>query len=152
MRASAAHLQNTGLGSVWSHTGTCGSDQCVWHATRLIAKLFITNTKHRIMMKSNQNQIMLLSLKRICILQLMITSKIYGMVTTKCKWISRCIHYKNIYYGLHGYVWDTLLDWSIFILNIIYSGVGVVWLGGWTPIWRMGASWRYDKPSIFRAY
>ena len=27
----------------------------------------------------------LLSLKRICILQLMITSKIYGMVTTKCK-------------------------------------------------------------------
>ena len=27
----------------------------------------------------------LLSLKRICILQLMITSKIYGMVSTKCK-------------------------------------------------------------------
>ena len=37
----------------------------------------------------------LLSLKRICILQLMITSKIYGMVSTKCKGISRCIHYKN---------------------------------------------------------
>ena len=27
----------------------------------------------------------LLSLKRICILHLMITSKIYGMVSTKCK-------------------------------------------------------------------
>ncbi len=27
----------------------------------------------------------LLSLKRICILQLMITSKLYGMVSTKCK-------------------------------------------------------------------
>ena len=45
----------------------------------------------------------LLSLKRICILQLMITSKIYGMVTTKCKWISRCIHYKNNSTGWHQY-------------------------------------------------
>ena len=41
------------------------------------------------------NQITLLSLKMICILRLMITSKIYGMVKTKCKLISRCIHYKN---------------------------------------------------------
>ena len=56
--------------------------------------------------KSNQiksNQITLLSLKMICILQLMITSKIYGMVTTKCKWISRCIHYKNNSTGWHQY-------------------------------------------------
>ena len=45
----------------------------------------------------------LLSLKRICILQLMITSKIYGMVSTKCKWISRCIHYKNNSIGWHQY-------------------------------------------------
>ena len=42
-------------------------------------------------------------LKRICILQLMITSKIYGMVSTKCKWISRCIHYKNNSTGWHQY-------------------------------------------------
>ena len=42
-------------------------------------------------------------LKRICILQLMITSKIYGMVATKCKWISRCIHYKNNLTGWHQY-------------------------------------------------
>ena len=42
-------------------------------------------------------------LKRICILQLMITSKIYVMVSTKCKWISRCIHYKNNSTGWHQY-------------------------------------------------
>ena len=45
----------------------------------------------------------LLSLKRICILQLMITSKIYGMVSTKCNWISRCIHYKNNSTRWHQY-------------------------------------------------
>ena len=50
-----------------------------------------------------RNQITLLSLKRICILQLMITSQIYGMVIKKCKWISRCIHYKNNSTGWHQY-------------------------------------------------
>ena len=48
-------------------------------------------------------QFTLLSLKRICILQLTITSKIYGMVSTKCKWISRCIHYKNNSTRWHQY-------------------------------------------------
>ena len=67
--------------------------------TYVCSQMLVTSQK-----TSNQsNQITLLSLKRICILQLMITSKIYGMVTTKCKWISRCIHYKNNSTGSHQY-------------------------------------------------
>ena len=86
--------------------GTCfleiysSAFQSLWLSLSAGSLLKISKYRTRYSIKSI-NQITLLSLKRICILQLMITSKIYGMVTTKCKWISRCIHYKNNSTGWH---------------------------------------------------